>query len=210
VLLAQFRETRAQHLDALADQPAVGLELGFTRAAQADTALLAFKVGPAADQACGQVLQLGQFDLQLALVALRALREDVEDQAGTVDHAHVEAPLQVTLLGGRQGVVEDDDLDLVGENGLRDLVGLAAADEIRRIGTVALRGDRGDRFGPCRARQQGQFFQAGFEVASAEIDTDQCGAHGVAGNVSHRPHSASCSRLRLTARAGTTVEIACL
>jgi len=63
VLLAQLGQAHAQGLDAVADQPAVGLELGFARAAQADTAFLAFKVGPAADQAGGQVLQLRQFDL---------------------------------------------------------------------------------------------------------------------------------------------------
>jgi hypothetical protein len=58
-------------------------------------------------------------------------------------------------------VVEDDDLDLLGQAGLGDFVGLAAADEIRRIGTAAFCGDRGDRRGAGRTRQQGQFFQAG-------------------------------------------------
>src|SRR3546814_1169401 len=78
-------------LDALLQQPAVGFQLGFTRAAQADrAAALALQVGPAAHQARGHVAQLGQFDLQLALGAARALREDVEDQAGAIDHA----PLQ--------------------------------------------------------------------------------------------------------------------
>jgi hypothetical protein len=115
VLLAQLGQAGAQHLDALADQAAVGLELGFTGTAQADTALLAFKVGPAADQARGQVLQLGQFHLQLALVALGALGENVEDQAGAVEHPHIQALFQVALLGRRQRVVEDDDFDLVGQ-----------------------------------------------------------------------------------------------
>src|SRR3546814_6809858 len=84
-------EPLLQLLDALLQQPAVGFELGFTRAAQADrAAALALQVGPAAHQARGHVAQLGQFDLQLALGAARALREDVEDQAGAIDHARSE------------------------------------------------------------------------------------------------------------------------
>jgi len=49
VLLAQRGQTRAQGLDPLADQSAVGFQLRFTGTAQADTALLALKVSPAAD-----------------------------------------------------------------------------------------------------------------------------------------------------------------
>ena len=43
-------------------------------------------------------LQLREFDLQLAFVAARALREDVEDQAGAVDHAALERLLEVAFL----------------------------------------------------------------------------------------------------------------
>ena len=98
-LLVQLFQARAQGLDTVADQPAVGLELRLAGTAQADTALLPLKVGPAADQARGQMLQLGQLDLQLALVALGALRKDVEDQAGTVEHPHIQALFQIALLG---------------------------------------------------------------------------------------------------------------
>ena len=97
-LLVQFFQARAQGLDTVADQPAVRFKLRLAGTAQADTALLPFQVSPAADQARGQMLQLGQLDLQLALVALGALREDVEDQAGTVEHPHVQALFQIALL----------------------------------------------------------------------------------------------------------------
>ena len=50
-------------------------------------AALALQMGPAADQARGHVLELCQFDLQLAFVRTRALGEDVEDQAGAIDDA---------------------------------------------------------------------------------------------------------------------------
>jgi hypothetical protein len=55
-------------------------------------------VGPAAHQTGGQVLQLGQFDLQLAFVAARAQGKDVEDQAGAIDDPATPAPFQVALL----------------------------------------------------------------------------------------------------------------
>jgi hypothetical protein len=59
------------------------------------------------------VLQLGQLDLQLALVALRPQGKDVEDQRRTVDHAAIELALEVALLRGRDVVIEDDDVGLV-------------------------------------------------------------------------------------------------
>src|SRR5207244_1596211 len=76
------------------DAPPVGLQLGLTGTAQAHAA-----AGPAAPsataglpgqrltptaQARQEVLQLGQLDLGLALLALGVLGEDVEDQGGTV------------------------------------------------------------------------------------------------------------------------------
>ena len=179
MLLAQLGQARAQGFDTLADQPAVGLELGFARAAQADTALLPFQVSPAANQTRGQVLQLRQFHLQLALVGGGALGENVEDQAGAVQHPDLQALFQVALLGRRQRVVEDDDLDLVVEHadidaffevallgrrqrmvedddvdllvdaGLADFVSLAAADEIRRVRGGTLGRDRRHRFRAC-------------------------------------------------------------
>ena len=49
---------------------------------------------PAAE-ALGLVLQLGQLDLRLALLGLRVLREDIQDQRGPVDHLDLEPVLQV-------------------------------------------------------------------------------------------------------------------
>jgi hypothetical protein len=83
-----------------AQQAPVGLELGFARAAQADAALLALQVGPAAHQPRGHVLQLGQLDLQLALVGPRPLGEDIEDQPGAIEHPALQHALEVALLEG--------------------------------------------------------------------------------------------------------------
>ena len=99
VLDFDFLQALLQHVDALLQQAAVGFELGFAGTAQADgTTALALQVGPAAHQARGHVLELRQFDLQLAFGAARALREDVQDQAGAIDHATFQRALEVALL----------------------------------------------------------------------------------------------------------------
>ncbi len=60
-----------------AEQATVGFQLRFAGTAQTDTALLTLEVGPASHQSRRDVLELRQFDLQLAFEAARALREDV-------------------------------------------------------------------------------------------------------------------------------------
>ena len=69
-------------------------------APQADTALLPFEVGPAADQPRAHVFELRQFDLQLALVGTRPLGEDVQNQAGAIKHTAFERTLEVALRLG--------------------------------------------------------------------------------------------------------------
>ncbi len=72
-LLLHAHEALVHGLDALADHAAVEFRSGLHPGRRsADTAALALQVAPPAHQARGQVLQLGEFDLQLALVALRA------------------------------------------------------------------------------------------------------------------------------------------
>ena len=80
------------------------------------------------------MLELRELDLQLAFGALRALREDVEDQADAIDDAALERALEVALLRAGQRVIEDDEVG-VGRGAPRgDFVDLAAAGEQRRIG----------------------------------------------------------------------------
>ena len=68
----------------LADEPAIRLQLRFTRPAQADTALLSLQMRPAANQARGQVPQLRQLDLQFPLKAPRTLRKYIQYESGSV------------------------------------------------------------------------------------------------------------------------------
>ena len=101
-------------LDALADHAPVELDLRLARAAaRADAAALALQVAPAPHQARRQVLQPRQLDLQLALVALRARAEDLEDQHRAVGDRHAEMALEVALLRRRQRLVEEHRLGLV-------------------------------------------------------------------------------------------------
>ena len=65
------------------------------------------QVAAPAAQPLGQVLQLGQLDLRLALGRLGVLGEDVEDQRGPVDHLDLDPVLQVAQLAGRQLAVAD-------------------------------------------------------------------------------------------------------
>src|SRR5690606_22251572 len=129
-LAANLLQALLDLADANAQQATVGFQLGFTRATQADTAFLALQVGPAAHQTRAHVFQLSQFDLQLAFMGAGALREDIKNQTGSIEHAAFERTLEVALLAGCQGVVENDQLDLVVLDEIMQLFDLAAADQI--------------------------------------------------------------------------------
>jgi hypothetical protein len=67
-------------------------------------------MAPAVGQAGGQVVKLSQFHLQFAFVTTRPLREYIENQAGSIDHAPVQAGFEITLLRRGQFMVEDYDI----------------------------------------------------------------------------------------------------
>ena len=66
-------------------------------------------------------------------MATRALGKYFQDQHGAVVHWQLEVPLQIALLRRTQGLVEQNLCRAMLERQLLDLVGLAAADEQRRI-----------------------------------------------------------------------------
>jgi hypothetical protein len=178
-----------------------------------------------------------RFDLQLAFVAAGALREDFKDEQGAVVHRTVEMTLQVALLGRAERLVEQH---FGGAGLFRqglDLVGLALADEQGRVGRPALAHDPSDRGQSGRFGQLSQFFQAGVEMRQPQVDPYQdggcAGAFGQFGKTqvgnlgagsgftSRRTGKRARGRqlalasplsavLKLTARPGTIVEIACL
>ena len=83
------------------------------------------------------MLETGELDLQLAFVGLRALREDLEDQLGAVERAHIELLLDVPLLRGRHLVAEDDVRGVDLGCGAGNLLDLAGAGVELRIGAAA-------------------------------------------------------------------------
>src|SRR5690606_25938044 len=111
-------------------------KLGFTRASQPNTAFLPLQVSPAANQPCAHVVELRQLDLQFALVRTRTLSKDIQNQASSIKHAAFQRPLEVTLLAGRQRVIENDQLDLAILDELAQLVDLPAANKIPGRGPV--------------------------------------------------------------------------
>ena len=123
--------------DAHADQPAVGLQLGFARSARADCALGAFEVLPLPTQPWQQVLVLRKLHLQRRLAGARAAREDVEDQRAAVQHLDFERRFEVQLLRGRKLLVEDHERVARGFARGLDLLELARADPGRGVGTRA-------------------------------------------------------------------------
>ena len=173
-LHVHLRQPGLELLDALLQQPAVGLELGLAGAAQADrTAALAVQVAPAAHQARGHVLELRQFDLQLAFMAARALGEDVEDQPGAVDHAALEELLQVALLARRQRVVDQHEVGAAGIGRGLDLVELAAAQQGGGIRAVDARRHHVGDARAGRAGEFGELLQRTFVRRAAAMRLDQ-------------------------------------
>ena len=95
-------------LDALADDAPVGLELGLARSTGPDAATRSRQVCPETRQARQLVLELGELDLEAALVGAGMLREDVEDQPAAVDDLGPDDRFERALLLGSQLVVGDE------------------------------------------------------------------------------------------------------
>ncbi len=119
--------------------------------------------------------QLGQFDLQLAFVSAGALGEDIEDKACSVHDPALEQTLQVALLGGGQGMVEDDHVGVQHLDLGRDLFRLAAADKKFGAGCAATGGDHPQCIDPGRAHQHLELVQILPLALIAEVDMYQNG-----------------------------------
>ncbi len=78
--------------------------------------------------------ELCQLDLQLAFETARTLRENIEYQAGSIEHAALEFPLEIALLTGRQRRSGNDQFRLVLFDAGTQFLDLALTDEKPRVG----------------------------------------------------------------------------
>jgi len=128
--------------------------------------------------------------------------------------------LQVALLNGRQRVVENRERRALLPQDFPDLLDLARAGEQGGIGTVAAPAHQGPRLNSCARGKLAELFDALVVAALAKIQPHEDGnfaprrtlSHHVRSETITNPYqlSGECSTARLTAREGTTVEIACL
>ena len=98
-LLADLLDALLHLGDPGPDDPPVRLELALARTARADAALRPRQVGPQLGQPRQLVFELGELDLEAALVGLGVQREDVEDQPAAVDDLDVEQAPRARAAG---------------------------------------------------------------------------------------------------------------
>lgn len=141
---ADFVELAFEAMDAVANEAAVGFDLGFAGAACADAAAEALEVGPLAGEAGEEVFVLGELDLEAALLGAGAAGEDVYDEGGAVNDLGVDDAFDDLLLGGGKLIIQDDDGGVAFGGEVANLFELAFT-EVGRRGTVeALADDGGD------------------------------------------------------------------
>ena len=106
-------------------------------------------------------------------MAAGALRKNIEDETGAINHAPVKRLLQIALLRRRESVIENDEFDVVRLTGKTQFFGLAAADKHLGIGTGPAPGEGDYGIGARALREQAEFFQTGFEIDLTEVDADK-------------------------------------
>ena len=161
---AHVVEPAAQRGDAVARQPAIGLDLGLARASRADAADAAagaetLEMRPQAAHARHVVLELGELDLELALGRVGVAGEDVEDHGRAVEHRQVERRLEVALLARGQLVVGDDEVGVRRLQQRLELLDLARPEVevgMRLVADLHHVADGGDAGGPQQLAQLGQ------------------------------------------------------
>lgn len=115
---------------AVADHPAVGLDLRFAGATEkAEAAALALEMGPAAHQPSCLIIEMRQLDLQSSFGCRGALAENFEDEAGAVDHLDLEPLFQIALLDGREAAIDDQQFGLLILQAVRDDLDLSPAEQ---------------------------------------------------------------------------------
>ena len=175
-LLADLLDAVLHLRDPGPDDPSVGLELALAGTSRADAAAGPREVGPQARQARQLVFELGELDLEAALVGLGVQGEDVEDQPAAVDDLDVEQALERLLLAGRQLVVGDEHVEAGLALGAAQLLGLALADVPVGVDVAAVLPLRADDVRAGRRREVGELGErvlGGPALVVAGVDRDE-------------------------------------
>ena len=160
---AHFLQFLAQPGNAVADQAPVSLDLRFAGTAQeAEAAALAFKVGPAAHQAAGLILQMRQFHLQRAFRRAGALAKNFQDEPGAIDHLGLQQFFKIALLNRGDGAIDDDHLGLHRRHQAGQTIDLAAAQQARDLHVAQLHHFGMDNIERNGTRQTLRLGQLGF------------------------------------------------
>ena len=138
-----------------------------------DAAALTLQVAPASHEAGLQVLQAGQLDLELALMAARALGKDFQDQQSTVIDRQFQMTLQIALLGRAERLVEEDLHRTMHMRQGTNFVGLASTDEKRSVRGFALTGQPRHGRHAGGLGQQAQLLQLTIKVRVTKIHPHQ-------------------------------------
>ena len=183
-------------------------------------------MGPGPHQPRALIGQRRQLDLQAALMGARPRAEDLQDQAGAVDHLGIPAFSRLRCCTGDKRAVDDDELDSFSLSGRANFDRAAAeqaspgADAASARSRRRRRPDRwpgqADRFGQPRFERRAW---AGPRRARCDFEPDERRARGRSSRSFASepcPHPVQASSLALSASnswigcAGITVEIACL
>ena len=125
--------------------------------------------------------QLRQLDLQLTFEAARALREDIENQSGTIQYATLQERLEIAFLTWRERMIENHEIRLLALYACVDLFRFAAADEQPRIGRAPSTSDQRKHVCACRSRERIELAQLIFAGSVPQSDADQERAFAAAG-----------------------------
>ena len=139
--------------DAVADAAAVGFEFLFARAAGADAAAQAGKLFAASGEARQQIIQLREFDLQLAFAGARVLAKISRMSCVRSITRRAGALLHVAELHGREVVVHDHKRHVARFGFGANFVQLAAPHERGGIERVAHLHQRCRQFSRRRSRR---------------------------------------------------------
>lgn len=159
----------------------VHFQLGLTRIAlDCATAPLPVEVGPGALQAGEVVFQARQFNLQHRFLCAGAVSEDIKNDLLPVDHEDLVLGglFPIALLGGREFIVENDNIAIMRLCFLHQFLRFARADEEFRLGFADREHALMTNPNPQGRDQFAQFIQqaAGFgDIRARQGDPDQHG-----------------------------------